>query len=42
MGFKTKKSWNFFDNNDIFFITHPLEVIFIHYKSKIATAIRGL
>ena len=24
------------------FIYHPLQVIFIHYKSRIATAIRGL
>ena len=32
-----------FDNNNIFFlIWHSLEVILIHYKSKIATAICGL
>ena len=24
-----------------FFICHPLQVIFIHYESRIATAIRG-
>ena len=26
----------------IFLIFHPLQTIFIHYKSRIATAIRGL
>ena len=26
----------------IFFICDPRQVIFIHYKSRIATAIRGL
>ena len=26
----------------IFFIFHRLQIIFIHYKSRIATAIRGL
>ena len=26
----------------IFFNFHPLQIIFIHYKSRIATAIRGL
>ena len=26
----------------IFYIFHPLQVIFIHYKSRIASAIRGL
>ena len=26
----------------LFFIFHPLQVIFIHYKSGIAAAIRGL
>ena len=26
----------------IFLIFHPLQIIFIHYKSRIATAIRGL
>ena len=32
-----------FNNNDNFFsIYHPLQVIFIQYKSGIATAIRGL
>ena len=25
---------------EIFFIFHPFQVIFIHYKSRIATAIR--
>ena len=25
-----------------FSISHPLQVIFIHYKSRIATAIRGV
>ena len=27
---------------EIFFNFHPLQVIFIYYKSRIATAIRGL
>ena len=35
-------SWNCFKNNSIFFFCYPLEVIFIYYKSRIATAIRGL
>ena len=26
----------------IFLVFHPLQIILIHYKSKIATAIRGL
>ena len=26
----------------IFLIFHPLQVVVIHYKSRIATAIRGL
>ena len=30
------------NNNNFFFIYHPLQAIFIHYKSRIATAIRGL
>ena len=37
-----KFSWKCFKNNSIFFICHPLQVIFIHYKSRIAAAIRGL
>ena len=32
----------FSNNNIFFFIRHPLQVIFIYYKSRIATAIRGL
>ena len=32
-----------FDYNNIFFLIYnPLQVIFMHYKSRIATAIRGL
>ena len=31
-----------FNNNNIFLICHPLQVIFIHYKSRIATTIRRL
>ena len=27
---------------EIFFIVHPFQIIFIQYKSRIATAIRGL
>ena len=38
-----KFSWDCCDNNDIFsFICDPLQIIFIHYKSRIATTIRGL
>ena len=36
-----KCSWSYFININFFFIYHPLRVIFIHCKSKIATAIRG-
>ena len=43
MGFRTKMFLELFDNNTIFFfICHPLPVIFIHYKTRIAAAIRGL
>ena len=35
--------WNWFTNTWHFsLIFHPLKIIFIHYKSRIATAIRGL
>ena len=34
--------WNFLIITVYFFIWHPLQVIFIHYKMRIATAIRGL
>ena len=35
--------WNWFTNTWKFsLIFHPLQIIFIHYKSRIATAIRGL
>ena len=43
MGFRTKMFAKLFNNNNIFaFICHLLEIIFIHYKSRIATIIRGL
>ena len=32
----------FYQYMTIFFTFYPLQVIFIHYKSRIATAIRGL
>ena len=42
-GFRMKLQWNWFTNTWQFpLIFHPLQVIFIHYKSRIATAIRGL
>ena len=40
---KRKFPWNWLTNTCQFSsIPHPLQVIFIHYKSGIATAIRGL
>ena len=37
MALRTRFSWNCFNNNNIyFFICHRLQVIFIHYKSRIA------
>ena len=32
----------FYNTRQFSLIFHPLQVIFIHYKSRIATAIRGL
>ena len=41
--FQGKFPWNYFSNIWQFsLIFRPLQVIFIHYKSKIATAMRGL
>ena len=38
-----KLPWNWFTNTwQFYLIFHPLQVIFIHYKSRIATATRGL
>ena len=40
-GLERKFPWNCFNNNNFFF-SFAIQVIFIHYKSRIATAIRGL
>ena len=41
-GFRIKIFMNCFNKNySFFFICRPVHVIFIHYKSRIATAIRG-
>ena len=41
--FERKFSWNWFTNTWQFsLIFHPHQIIFIHYKSRIAKAIRGL
>ena len=38
-----KFPWNWFtDTCQFFFIFHPFQIIFIHYNSRIAAAIRGL
>ena len=43
MGFKMKISMKpVYQYMTIFFNFHPHQAIFIHYKSRIATAIRGL
>ena len=40
---KLKFSWDWFTNTwQFFLIFKPQQIIFIHYKSRIATAIRGL
>ena len=43
MALERKFPWNWFTNTCQFsLLFHPHQIIFIHYKSRIATAIRGL